>query len=68
MVNLYRRVALLLAVVAGSGLAALLVSRAGSSATNVVVGHAYFTSSGAASGANNMKAHPFKTAWPLSIS
>jgi eukaryotic-like serine/threonine-protein kinase len=43
----------LLVVVVGSGLAVLFVSLAGSSSTNVV-GHAFFTSSGAASGANNM--------------
>jgi len=44
---------LLLIVVVGSGLATLLVFRAGASTTNIV-GHAFFTSSGSASGANNM--------------
>lgn len=45
-------IALLMLVVVSSGLVAFFVARAGSS-TNIV-GHAFFTSSGAASGANNM--------------
>jgi serine/threonine protein kinase len=46
-------IACLLVVVVGSGLAVLFMFRAGSSSTNIV-GHAFFASSGAATGANNM--------------
>ena len=46
-------IALLIVVVVSSGLVALFLFRAGSSSTNIV-GHASFTSSGVAPGANNM--------------
>ena len=46
-------IALLMVVVVSSGLVALFVSRGGSPTVNMV-GHAFFTSSGAAPGANNM--------------
>jgi serine/threonine protein kinase len=46
-------IALLLVVVVGSSLAALFMFRTGFSSTNIV-GHAFFASSGAAAGANNM--------------